>query len=231
MLSFYMLGNEPEILDFTFEDDTTLSFWTNQKVRKTESVFRSLRGTTCQILRCYDLKPRILEWTDRQTNKRTDRHTMWFINIYFIIYRRTAYMACCQTNKYVRLWYCKVRAANLCLMYEWVELWQRYHTFWGFRRGNIYDAIAQLVIHRDTGSWFYPSRRPRSQCCSHKLWWYTFLYQHSGSMGNGNSPTQLFRTSHDYLSLLWSNILKKNINDVYRLKIGGPWILDWKQII
>ena len=32
---FHMLGNEPEILDFKFEDDTTLSLWTNQKFRKT----------------------------------------------------------------------------------------------------------------------------------------------------------------------------------------------------
>ena len=32
---FHMLGNEPEILDSKFEDDTTLSLWTNQKVRKT----------------------------------------------------------------------------------------------------------------------------------------------------------------------------------------------------
>ena len=32
---FHMLGNEPEILDFKFEDDTTLSLWTNQKIRKT----------------------------------------------------------------------------------------------------------------------------------------------------------------------------------------------------
>ena len=129
MLSFYMLGNEPEILDFTFEDDTTLSFWTNQKVRKTESVFRSLRGTRCQILRCYDLKPRILEWTDRQTNKQV----------------------------------------------------------LGFTPQNVHVVSAAVIK------------------------WYTFLYQHSGSMGNGNSPTQLFRTSHDYLSLLWSNILKKKI--------------------
>ena len=29
-----MLGNELEILDYKFEDDTTLSLWTNQKVRK-----------------------------------------------------------------------------------------------------------------------------------------------------------------------------------------------------
>ena len=33
-IGFHMLGNEPEILDSKFEDDTTLSLWTNQKVRK-----------------------------------------------------------------------------------------------------------------------------------------------------------------------------------------------------
>ena len=35
MSSFHMLGIEPEILDFKFEDDPTLSLWTNQKVRET----------------------------------------------------------------------------------------------------------------------------------------------------------------------------------------------------
>ena len=29
-----MLGNEPDILDSKFEDDTTLSLWTNQKDQK-----------------------------------------------------------------------------------------------------------------------------------------------------------------------------------------------------
>ena len=32
---FHMFGNEPEILDSKFEDDRTLSLWTNQKIRKT----------------------------------------------------------------------------------------------------------------------------------------------------------------------------------------------------
>ena len=32
--SFHTLGNEPEILDFKFKDGTTLSLWTNRKVRK-----------------------------------------------------------------------------------------------------------------------------------------------------------------------------------------------------
>ena len=38
MWSFHMLGNEPEILDFKFEDDPTLSLWTNQKVQKTDGL-------------------------------------------------------------------------------------------------------------------------------------------------------------------------------------------------
>ena len=33
--SFHMLGNESKILDFRFEDDPTLSLWTNRKVGKT----------------------------------------------------------------------------------------------------------------------------------------------------------------------------------------------------
>ena len=90
---FHMLGNESEILDSKFQDDTTLSLWTNQKnplnvvcahtkgprpkikIIKVGSGFRSPRGPTFQISWSYYLKPRRLEQTDRQTN----RQTMWFI--------------------------------------------------------------------------------------------------------------------------------------------------------
>ena len=48
--SFRMLGNEPAILDFKFKDDTSLSLWTDQKVRKTGSA--SKKGPKAENQNC-----------------------------------------------------------------------------------------------------------------------------------------------------------------------------------
>ena len=98
-----MLGNEPKILDFKFEDGTALSLWINQQVRKTESApkkcqrpkikiliklsgFRSNRGLTCQISWSCEFKFRRFcsaNYVNKQTNTRYWRKILLLYRLAF----------------------------------------------------------------------------------------------------------------------------------------------------